>query len=183
MNSIRPAGSDDAEAVLRLFDDAIAWFVAIGNTGQWGAEPFSSQPKQVDRVRGWVAEPGSWVAEHPDAGVVGFLALGEATDYVPAATQAEVYVRVLIGSRDARAKGTGRQLLGFADEQARAAGADLLRVDCYAGGTGDLIRFYESCGYHPTTTFTVGAWPGQVLERVVERGVERGVGEPGDGRA
>lgn len=165
MTSIRPATPADADAVLRLFDDAIAWFVAIGNTGQWGSEPFSSQPRQVERVRGWVGEAGSWVAEHPEAGVVGFLALGEATEYVPAATEPELYVRVLIGSRDPRAKGTGRLLLGFADGQARAAGVDLLRVDCYAGGTGDLIRFYESCGYRPTATFTVGAWPGQVLER------------------
>lgn len=168
MTSIRAARPADADAVLRLFDDAIAWFVAIGNTGQWGTEPFSSQQKQVDRVRGWVAEAGSWVAEHPDAGVVGFLALGEATDYVPAATRPELYVRVLIGSRDARAKGTGRLLLDFADEQARAAGVDLLRVDCYAGGSGDLIRFYESCGYRPTTTFAVGEWPGQVLERSLQ---------------
>lgn len=180
MTTIRPAGRGDAEAVLRLFDDAIAWFVATGNTGQWGSEPFSSQQKQVDRVRGWVREPGAWVAEHPEAGVVGFLALGEATDYVPAATQDEIYVRVLIGSRDARAKGTGRRLLGFAEEQARAAGVDLLRVDCYAGGTGDLVRFYESCGYRPTTTFTVGVWPGQVLERTLE---PRGSSEPVDGRA
>lgn len=168
MTSIRPARDSDSDAVLRLFDDAIAWFVSIGNTGQWGSEPFSTQPKQVERVRGWVAEAGSWVAVHPDAGVVGFLALGEATEYVPAATEPELYVRVLIGSRDPRAKGTGRLLLGFADERARAAGVDLLRVDCYAGGTGDLVRFYESCGYRATAAFRVGAWPGQVLERSLE---------------
>lgn len=165
MTSIRRARPGDADAVPRLFDDAIAWFVAIGNTGQWGAEPFSTQPRQVERVRGWVAEPGAWVAEHPEVGVVGFLALGAATGYVPPATGPEVYVRVLIGSRDVRAKGTGRLLLGFADEQARAAGVGLLRVDCYAGGGGDLVRFYESCGYRATSTFTVGEWPGQVLER------------------
>ena len=180
MTSIRPARPADADAVLRLFDDAIAWFVTIGNTGQWGTEPFSTQQKQVERVTGWVAEPGSWVAEHPEAGVVGFLALGEATEYVPAATQPELYVRVLIGSRDPRAKGTGRLLLGFAEEQARSSGVDLLRVDCYAGGSGDLIRFYESCGYRATTTFTVGAWPGQVLEKAVEPSLGTSTGPLGD---
>ncbi|CAM5493967.1 N-acetyltransferase family protein [Leifsonia shinshuensis] len=168
MTAIRPAGPADADAVLRLFDEAIAWFVSIGNTGQWGTEPFSSRPEQVARIRGWVAEPGSWVAEQPETGVVGFLALGAATEYVPAATEPELYVRVLIGSRDARAKGTGRRLLEFAHEQARAAGVGKLRVDCYAGGTGDLVRFYESCGYTRTDLFTVGAWPGQVLERPVD---------------
>jgi hypothetical protein len=27
--------------------------------------------------------------------------------------------------------------------RARAAGLDHLRVDCYGGGSGDLVRFYE----------------------------------------
>ncbi|GAA1449260.1 GNAT family N-acetyltransferase [Leifsonia poae] len=162
---IRNAVPADAAAVLRLFDDAIAWFAEIGNDAQWGREPFSTQQRQVDRVTGWVAERGAWVAEHPEAGVVGALILGDATDYVPAATEPELYVKVLIGSRDPRARGVGRRLLAFADDEARAAGVDLLRVDCYAGGNGDLVRFYESCGYTRTDTFTVGEWPGQVLAR------------------
>lgn len=168
MTTIRPARPDDADAVLRLFDDAIAWFVSIGNTGQWGTQPFSTRPEQVTRVQGWVSEPGAWIAEHPGSGVVGFLVLGAATDDVPAASGPELYVRVLIGSRAPAAKGTGRLLLEFARDQARAAGVGLLRVDCYAGGSGELIRFYESCGYTRTDRFTVGAWPGQVLERPVD---------------
>ncbi|WP_348786638.1 GNAT family N-acetyltransferase [Leifsonia sp. NPDC080035] len=167
MTSIRPAGPSDAAHVLRLFDDAIAWFATIGNTRQWGTEPLSAQPKQVSRVEGWVAEPGAWIAEHPEAGPVGFLVLGEPTDYVWPADEPELYVRVLIGSRDPRGKGVGRALLRFADEQAEAAGVGLLRVDCYAGASGDLVRFYESCGYERTETFTVGDWPGQVLARRV----------------
>lgn len=166
--TIRPATPADAAAVLGLFDDAVAWFVSIGNTGQWGSEPFSTQQKQVDRVEAWLAGPGAWVAEHPEAGVVGALILGDATDYVPAATEPELYVKVLIGSRDPRAKGTGRSLLAFADGQALAAGVTRLRVDCYAGGTGDLVRFYESCGYTKTDAFLVGDWPGQVLARIVD---------------
>lgn len=166
--TIRPATPSDAAAVLGLFDDAVAWFVSIGNTGQWGSEPFSTQQKQVDRVESWLAGPGAWVAEHPEAGVVGALILGDATDYVPAATEPELYVKVLIGSRDPRAKGTGRSLLAFADGQALAAGVTRLRVDCYAGGTGDLVRFYESCGYTKTDAFLVGDWPGQVLARIVD---------------
>jgi hypothetical protein len=113
--SISQATPADAAVVLRLFDDAIAWFVRIGNEGQWGREPFSAQ-RQVDRVTGWCGEPGAWLAEHPDAGVCGALVLGEATDYVPATTEPELYVKVLIGSRDRRAKGAGRRLLAFADD-------------------------------------------------------------------
>ena len=165
--AIRHATPADADDILRLFDEAIAWFVSIGNVKQWGTEPFSAQQRQIDRVTGWCAEAGAWVAEHPEAGVCGALVLGEANDYVPAATEPELYVRLLIGSRDPRAKGTGRQLLAFADGQASEAGK--LRVDCYAGGSGDLVRFYESCGYARTGAFTVGEWPGQILERRVSR--------------
>lgn len=49
----------DATAVLRLFDDAIAWFVRFGNEGQRGREPFSAEQRQVDRVTGWSGEPGA----------------------------------------------------------------------------------------------------------------------------
>jgi hypothetical protein len=31
------------------------------------------------------------------------------------------------------------------------------------------VRFYEACGYTRTDTFTVGAWPGQVLARRLDR--------------
>jgi hypothetical protein len=40
--------------------------------------------------------------------------------------------------------------------------------DCFAGNDGALVRFYERCGYTKTETFTVGEWPGQVLERRID---------------
>ena len=49
--------------------------------------------------------------------------------------------------------------------RARAAGVQRLRVDCYGGGTGALVRFYESCGYERLSTFDVDGWPGQLLGR------------------
>lgn len=171
MNAVtmRRALPDDSTAVLRLFDEAIEWFVQIGNAGQWGTEPFSAQPLWQQRVAEWCSGDDSWVAEHPELGVCGALVLGDAASYVPAATEPELYVRSLIGSRDARAKGSGRRLLALADERAAASGVEVLRVDCYAGGTGDLIGFYESCGYTRTETFVVEkqpqGWPGQVLAR------------------
>lgn len=111
------------------------------------------------------ALPGAWVAQTAQGEVRAFLALGEAMPYVPAATEPELYVRVLIASRDARVRGIGRRLMAFADEQARAAGLDYLRVDCYGGGSGELVRFYESCDYERLSTFNVDGWPGQVLGR------------------
>lgn len=167
--TLRRSVPNDAPAVLRLFDEAIAWFVQIGNTGQWGTEPFTGQALWEDRVADWCTWPESWVATQPELGVCGAMVLGDAGSNVPAATEPELYVRSLIGSRDPRAKGTGRRLLALADDRAADAGVSLLRVDCYAGGTGELIAFYESCGYTRTDTFTVERlpqnWPGQVLAR------------------
>jgi hypothetical protein len=38
-------------------------------------------------------------------------------------------------------------------------------VDCYAGGDGALVRWYESAGFTRTQAFEVRGWPGQLLER------------------
>lgn len=163
--NIRRASEADAPAVLALFDEVIAWFVSIGNLQQWGGEPWSTVPRRIGQVSDACALPDAWVAQNDKGEVRGFLALGESMPYVPAPTGPELYVRVLVASRDARVRGIGRRLMAFADEQARAAGLDHLRVDCYAGGTGDLVRFYESCGYTRITPFTVEGWPGMLLGR------------------
>lgn len=107
----------------------------------------------------------AWVAERDGLGLCGAIILGEDHDFVPAAAGEELYVRVLIGSRRPEGKGVGRFLLGFADDEANRLGVPLLRVDCYGGGQGDLVRFYESAGYERTETFKVKEWPGQILER------------------
>ncbi|VWC00323.1 acetyltransferase [Burkholderia lata] len=164
---IRRASALDAPAVLGIFDDVIAWFVTIGNEGQWGREPWSTQPRRIALVTEACALPDAWVAEDQDGRILGALILGESMPYVPPATEPEIYVRVLVASRDVRARGVGRRLMAFADERARAAGVGRLRVDCYGGGTGALVRFYESCGYRRISTFDVDGWPGQLLGRSV----------------
>jgi GNAT superfamily N-acetyltransferase len=162
---IRRASAADAPAVLQVFDEVIAWFVGMGNHAQWGTEPWSILPRRVAQVTDACGMPGAWVVETPEGRVLAALVLGEPMPYVPPASEPEVYVRLLIAARDARARGLGRQLLAFADERARAAGVNRLRVDCYAGGTGDLVRFYEACGYQRISTFDLEGWPGQLLGR------------------
>jgi GNAT superfamily N-acetyltransferase len=164
---IRPATVDDAASVIALFDQAVEWFQTFGNTGQWGSTPFSSQPRQVERVESWLRHPGGWIAELPGVPVAGVIVLGERHDYVPVVEGDELYVRLLLAARTPEAKGAGRALLAFADGQAASRGVARLRVDCYNGGNGRLPRFYESCGYHRTETFMVREWPGQILERTL----------------
>lgn len=162
---IRRASVADASAVLRVFDEVIAWFFAMGNDGQWGTEPWSASPQRVARVSEACAMPGAWVVEEPGGRVRAALVLGESMPYVPAATEPEVYVRLLIAARDEGVRGVGRRLMAFADDRARAMGVNRLRVDCYGGGSGALVRFYESCGYERISTFEVDGWPGQLLGR------------------
>ncbi len=163
--AIRRASVADAPAVLEVFDQVIAWFVAIGNHAQWGTAPWSAVPRRVAQAEQACAMPEAWVVEDSEGRIHAALVLGEAMPYVPAATEPEVYVRWLIVGRDERVRGLGRRLLAFAEDRARAAGVSRLRVDCYAGGTGDLVRFYQSCGYARLSTFDLEGWPGQLLGR------------------
>lgn len=162
---IRRATTLDAPAVLQLFDEVMTWFAEIGNHGQWGCEPWSALPRRVQMVTEACGLPEAWVVEDSECRVFGALVLGEAQSYVPPAIEPEIYVRVLIASRDKRARGVGRRLMAFAEDRARVAGVQRLRVDCYGGGSGALVRFYESCGYERISTFSVDGWPGQLLGR------------------
>ena len=39
---------------------------------------------------------------------------------------------------------------------------------CYAGGTGDLVRYYIDQSFTPTEPFnTITGWPGRLLEQRV----------------
>ncbi|MFI6266441.1 GNAT family N-acetyltransferase [Micromonospora sp. NPDC051006] len=167
--TIRPGDPTDAPAVLRLLDDATAWLVAQGRTGQWGTEPASADPRRIAQADTWAGSGGLWLAvlgERP----VGALVVGAATEYVPAATEPELYVNLLVTDRAYTGQAIGGRLLAHAAELARDRGVGLLRVDCYAGGDGALVRWYERQGFTRTDPFTVRRpgrepWPGQVLAR------------------
>jgi GNAT superfamily N-acetyltransferase len=162
--SVRSGGPDDLEVLLALFDEAVAWMVARGQPEQWGSRPWSAQPQRVERVRGLTRQE-LWIAEW-DGEPVGALALGpDAPAYVPPVREAETYVHLLISSRRAAGLGVGSALLDLARERARDSGRALLRVDCWAGAQGRLVAYYARNGFTPTDTFTVGDWPGQVLEQ------------------
>lgn len=160
----REATPADEVGVLGLFDEAVAWMVSRGNTGQWGSQPLSTNATHRERVAAWCAGPGSWVLEDRD-GLLGFLVVGDAVDYAPPASGPELYVGVLLASRRPQGRGAGRELMAFAEALARQAGVPTLRVDCYGGGDGRLVEFYESCGFARQATADVGGWPAQILAK------------------
>ncbi|RZQ60761.1 GNAT family N-acetyltransferase [Amycolatopsis suaedae] len=164
---IRPGRAGDEKVLLDLFDGAVRWLVAQGREGQWGSEPFTGNPRREERMRGFVAGGGLVIAEvgGVPAGALALTATPPA--HIPAVDEPEVYIDLLITSRELAGHGVGARLIDYAVERTRERGVDLLRVDCYAGGDGKLVRYYEGQGFRPTERFDVNGWIGQVFERRV----------------
>ena len=158
---IRRGGPDDAAGVVALFDEAVEWLVARGQTGQWGSEPMSRNERMVARVHGWAQGDGLWMAEE-DGRVAGALVVGERPEHVHPVEEPELYVELLLSSRALAGRGIGAALIRHAVSLARAAGVGLLRVDCWAGAP-TLVAFYERQGFVRDGTFDVDGWTGQVF--------------------
>lgn len=166
---IRPGGPADVPAILAMLDGAVAWMNARGNTEQWGTTPYSRQPGGVARVERYTTENSTYVAELAGE-PVGALVLGSGPNpWMPIAPvdEPERYVRLLISDRRYAGRGIGAALLAHAAEETRRAGVALLRVDCWAGGGGELVAYYQRQGFTPTERFEAKGWPGQVLARKI----------------
>jgi GNAT superfamily N-acetyltransferase len=159
--TIREGRPGDAAAVLGLFDEAVAWLVARGQTGQWGSEPFSAIEARVAAAAEWAASGGLRIAER-DGVTVGALVLGSRPEWVAPAAEPERYIQALVTSRAHAGRDIGGALVRRAIEETRAAGVALLRVDCWAGAPA-LVAWYERQGFARSGTFDVRGWPGQVF--------------------
>jgi GNAT superfamily N-acetyltransferase len=160
---VRQGTPDDLPAILALFDDALAWLVARGQTSQWGTQPFRERPHFAARLRSFFDDSTAWIAEE-ESEPVGIVFGGAAEAFVPQTDEPEVYVKALVTARRVAGRGVGAALLERVVAQARAAGIELVRVDCWAGAPR-LVRWYEDHGFTATARFTVGEWEGQQFER------------------
>ena len=161
---VRTGHETDAAAVLALWDAAIGWLVARGQTGQWGATPASARPQACDMVREWVAGAGLRVAELGGKPVGASVVTSAHPAYVPPPGRRETYLLFLVADRTRAGLGIGSALARRAAADARAAGSQVLRVDCWADAP-DLVAWYERQGFTRSATFTVNAsWRGQMLE-------------------
>ena len=166
---IRRGSLADARAVLDMLDSAVVWMNDRGNTEQWGTTPFRVKPGGVARVERYMTENAPHIAEL-DGAPVGALVLDSGPSPrmpITPAEDPERYVRLLVSDRQYAGLGIGAALLAHAVQETRRAGVELLRVDCWAGGGGELVAFYERNGFTPTDRFLSGAWPGRVLARRV----------------
>src|ERR1700758_1505489 len=103
---IRPGDETDGPTVVAIFDEAVAWLVERGQTGQWGATPFSERPGIRERVHAFRIGGGLYIAER-DAAAVGVLVVGPAPAYAPPAPVRELYITLLISSRQSAGQGIG----------------------------------------------------------------------------
>ncbi|MWA02222.1 GNAT family N-acetyltransferase [Actinomadura sp. LD22] len=165
---IRSGGPDDVPAVMAMLDGAVAWLASNGRTGQWGAEPWSRDPRRVERITGIARDDEILVAEAAGRPAGVMAVAPRPPSYVGAADEPELYITLLVTDRAFAGRGVGAALIGEARRLARARGAGLLRVDCYGGGDGRLVGYYRSQGFATVAEFKVGDWPGQVLAQRVD---------------
>ncbi|KAK7193382.1 hypothetical protein DPSP01_010955 [Paraphaeosphaeria sporulosa] len=167
--TLRPGTEADVPVMLRLMDERTEWLVAQGLTGQWGRERQSDQPRRVEGATKMAKSGGTWVAIEKgpledSEQVLGVVTVGDAASYVNPGTEPELYINYLITDPK---RGGGRGLGGLLVEKAKALakekGVHILRLDCYAGGDGKLVRWYESQGFQKQEAFEEKGWPGQVL--------------------
>jgi hypothetical protein len=60
---IRTGDIADLPAILAMGDEAVAWLVSQGNTGQWGTQPWSEDEQRVRRTTEIVEAGDVWIAE------------------------------------------------------------------------------------------------------------------------
>ena len=165
---IRRGSREDVPLILAFGDEAVAWMNARGNTEQWGTEPWTGKR---DREEGFLERAdtgGMRVLEDEDGTALGVMVITEEHQpYVPDAEERELYVNFLITSRKYAGRGVGRALIEQAKAEAAERGIDLLRVDCWAGQDGNLVKVYEGYGFQRVQEFTVPVgdmlWPGMLL--------------------
>ena len=159
--TIRPGDEADGPAVIAMFDEAVAWLVERGQTGQWGATPFSERPGIRERVYGFRVGGGLHIAEAKGE-PVGVLVVGPPPAYAPAAPVPELYIILLLSSRRLTGRGIGGALVNRAIQLAYERRAEFLRVDCWAHAPG-LVRWYEKQGFTRSSRFELNGWQGQIF--------------------
>jgi GNAT superfamily N-acetyltransferase len=160
---IRRGGPGDAEAILAMMDEAVAWLVANGRSGQWGTEPFSHIPRRAASIAEMTRTDTLWIAEDDGVPAGAMATSPRPMPYISPVDEPELYITLLVTSRAFAGRGVGSALLTHVRAEAQRLGVGLVRVDCYAGSDGALVAYYVRNGFTPVSAFTVGEWPGQLL--------------------
>jgi GNAT superfamily N-acetyltransferase len=159
---IRRGDAPDLPAMLALLDAAVEWLVARGAAGQWGSAPFSASPAMVGHLTRIAADGELRIAVDSSRTVVGGYVLGHRPAYAAEIPEPERYIEAMVTSRARSGRGIGALLVGDAVTRARAAGALVLRTDCWERSPR-LVRWYEAHGFERAGVVDVDGWPAQML--------------------
>jgi ribosomal protein S18 acetylase RimI-like enzyme len=130
-----PADIDD---VLDVLNEAALWLASRG-INQWRVDGFPRGLIAGDISRGEV-----YVAKR-DRRAVGTFTLQWSDElFWPGAAEAAGYIHRIAVRRDTR--GSGIELLKFAERVTADTGRKLLRLDCFAGNAA-LCSYYERAGF------------------------------------
>ena len=164
---VRDGRESDFDRVLAMWDGAVEWMVARGQSAQWGTEPMSTRPRAREHVREWTTGSGLRIAEICGQTVGASVIADRPPEWVPPTSLQETYLLFLISAREHAGKGIGAELVKRVVDDARQTGSGVLRVDCWAGASG-LVAWYERQGFVRSDTFVVSmrghSWHGQVFE-------------------
>lgn len=161
---VRRGVPEDFDAVMALGDEAVVWMNARGNTTQWGTQPWTGNDRRGQVIHDRLLGDGTRIMETDEGEVVGVLmATDQHQEYVPEAGEPELYINLLLTSRRYGGRGIGAALIEEAKAMAAEQGVELIRVDCWAGEDGNLVRVYERYGFQRVQEFFVGQWPGMLL--------------------
>jgi hypothetical protein len=165
--TLRPATPADVPPLLDLVDGVVAWLLARGRSGQWGARPVSEHAGFRDRTAAGVAAGQVTVAVRDGAGVGAILLDRVLPAYVPAGLvpPGALYVHTLVSDRGPAGTGAGRLLL---DHAVTSAARGPLALDHWAGSP-ELADLYSRAGYVAVGSFVLDQrgepWTGTVRVR------------------
>lgn len=158
-----PAHASDLDAIVALRGSLEDWMVETGLV-QW---PRGSLPRE--RVAAQLAGGEWWVVRDPEVGVAGSLRLLRTDpDFWGDDATPAVYVHGLMVDRRRAGTGLGRALLDWAQGQARAAGVDLLRLDCRTSNPA-LRAYYEGYGFTAVGVREFATFSATLLQMPVDR--------------
>jgi signal transduction histidine kinase/RimJ/RimL family protein N-acetyltransferase len=136
-----PALPEQLPLVMEIIGEAAAWLAAKG-IDQWPSPPNEHWWRRVERQ---IANGEMYLAMLNNE-AIGTLRLIWSDPYWPAGEYSAGYVHSLAIRNRAHGLKIGTALLGWAMEESRRRGRQLVRLDC-AAGNGRLRRYYEELGF------------------------------------
>jgi protein-tyrosine phosphatase len=161
---IRRATPADIDTVIRVLDEAAAWWAECGNAawqvGRWDRQSLESL----------IAAGQTFLAYRGDQVLGTFNLQWADKTFWPDAADDAGYVHRLGVAREGHGRSVGRELLAFAERTARDAGKRFLRLDC-ACDSQMLRAYYASAGFtHRGDRVIAGAtrsWCGALFEKAL----------------